>query len=316
LDALYLQIIPFEQREYSWWSRSRSRSRKRSRRSPAVHGRRSAFSPSFSPSLSSSTHSLSTQQDLAELASSRTLETSSAYASRSSAPSAAAAPPPSSAPYDPLMGLFGPLSSSTTSAAAPAAPELGAFDTTLASLIAPADSRIGMKLMRKMGWRDGQGVGPRITLRQRKKQARELGIVLPSAGEEEEGEGGEAEKHLYPPLDRPLSLVKGTSASGDRGWGLGYQPGMTLDARLRNEGGAGGGGGARQTFYEEEEEDAYGVSAGGPSRLGERERRALGAFEDDEGMDEDFDKIKRTGSGRGRGVKVRFLSLLFARVWL
>lgn len=160
--------------------------------------------------------------------------------------------------------------------------------------------------MRKMGWREGQGVGPRIALSERKKQAKELGIVLPSSEEGEEAEGGEAEKHLYPPLDRPLTLVKGTSASGDRGWGLGYQPGMTLDARLRNEGSVGGGGGARQTFYEEDEEDAYGAAAGGPGRLGERERRALGAYEDEE-MDEDFDRIKRTGSGRNAKVRLRLV---------
>ncbi|GAA5899125.1 hypothetical protein JCM6882_004623 [Rhodosporidiobolus microsporus] len=232
-------------------------------------------------------------EDLAELASSRTLETSSAYASRS-----AAAPPPKQADYDPLLGHFGSL------APTPAAAGASDFDASLASLIQPSSSRVGLKLMRKMGWRDGQGVGPRMTFAQRKKQAAEIGVSLGTEGEEEE-ESDEAKKHLYAPLDRPLTLVKGTSASADRGWGLGYRPGMTLEARLKGEG-TGAGGGMRSRFEvdedEDEDEDPYGGGAG-PRGLGERERRALGAYdamgegegEDDEGLD----RMKRSsGSDR------------------
>ncbi|GAA5858282.1 hypothetical protein JCM8547_004633 [Rhodosporidiobolus lusitaniae] len=242
------------------------------------------------------------EEDLAEFASSRTLETSSSYASRSGPPPSASKPPQGQAEYDPLLGLFGPLSSSTSSSAtaiAPAGPPTGAFDATLAGLIAPSSSRVGLKLMRKMGWRDGQGVGPRITLSQRKKQAAEMGLALPGAGDGEEEESEEASKHLYAPLDRPLTLVKGTSASVDKGWGLGYEPGMTLRERVRSEGKGGGGGGGRMTSLEE---DVYGGGAG-LGALGERERRAIRVYEEDEEEEEDLDKISRT-NGRGRGTKV------------
>uniref|UniRef100_A0A8C1A0A5 G patch domain containing 1 n=1 Tax=Cyprinus carpio carpio TaxID=630221 RepID=A0A8C1A0A5_CYPCA len=39
----------------------------------------------------------------------------------------------------------------------------------LEELIAPARSSIGVELLRKMGWKDGQGVGPRLKRRQRKQ---------------------------------------------------------------------------------------------------------------------------------------------------
>ncbi|GAA5836226.1 hypothetical protein JCM11251_007400 [Rhodosporidiobolus azoricus] len=240
------------------------------------------------------------EEDLAELASSRTLETNNAYSSssRSGPPHPQVPGGGAKADYDPLLGLFGGLSSSTPSSAS-AAPDsgAGAFDFTLASLIQPSSSRVGLKLMRKMGWRDGQGVGPRVTYAQRKKQAAEIGVSLAGEGEGEEEETDEAKKHLFAPLDRPLVLVKGTSASVERGWGLGYQPGQTLEASLRSEG-KGRTAGMRPHFDLDEEEDVHGRSAG-PSGLGERERRALGAYDE---MDEDdmegLDRIRRS-NGRG-----------------
>ncbi|GAA5971280.1 hypothetical protein JCM21900_002905 [Sporobolomyces salmonicolor] len=202
------------------------------------------------------------EEDLAELASSRTLETSSAYASQQR-PSA-----PKPAEYDPLLGDFGALGTS--------APAALAFDDPLAALIQPSSSRVGLKLMRKMGWRDGQGVGPRVTLRQRKQQASELGLRL----DEEDQEGSEAERHYYAPLDRPLTLVKGASASMDKGWGLGYQPGLTLEAQLSKEGIAGGGRGV--SSYEMDDYDVYGGAGVTVDTLGDREKRAWAAFEGEE----------------------------------
>ncbi|GJN92005.1 hypothetical protein Rhopal_005033-T1 [Rhodotorula paludigena] len=204
-------------------------------------------------------------EDLAELASSRTLETSSAYAS-----SSRGAPPPSAATYDPLLGNFGSLGSTAASATP-------TFDDTLASLIQPSSSRVGLKLMRKMGWREGQGVGPRLTFQQRKKQASELGVKLDDADDDE---GGEAAKHYYAPLDRPLTLVKGTSASTDRGWGLGYKPGMNLNERLRQEGA--GSSSARKPTYELDEDDVCGGVGMSVDALGDREKRAIGIYDADE----------------------------------
>ncbi|BGP04341.1 G patch domain-containing protein 1 [Rhodotorula toruloides] len=219
-------------------------------------------------------------EDLAELASSRTLETSSTYASSSRAP----APPPPT--YDPLLGNFAGLEGT-------AAPTPN-FDDTLASLIQPSSSRIGLKLMRKMGWRDGQGVGPRVTYQQRKRQAADIGVKL----DEEDDIGGEAEKHLYAPLDRPLTLIKGTSASMDKGWGLGYQPGMNLQQQLRSEGGYAGQASGRQTVYELDVDDVYGGVGTSMDALGDRQKRALGVYDGED--DADFGTIQPSRGARTR----------------
>lgn len=158
---------------------------------------------------------LSLFQDLSELASARKLETSSTYSNAPQKPS-----------YDPLMGIFGATADETAPAAATAA---------LASLIEPASTRVGAKLMRKMGWRDGQGVGPRVTHEQRKKQAAELGVKL--AEDLEEDVPDEVTKHYFAPLDRPLKVLDGVSISSDRGWGLGYKAGPNLKQSLGEEAG-------------------------------------------------------------------------------
>ncbi|BGP12297.1 hypothetical protein JCM10213_000007 [Rhodosporidiobolus nylandii] len=232
------------------------------------------------------------EEDLAELASSRVLETSSSYAPSSSR---AAPSKPPAAEYDPLMGLFGGAPPSSSSAAGPPAPSN--FDATLASLIAPSSSRVGLKLLRKMGWREGQGVGPRVSLAGRRKQAREIGVALPGDEEEdgdgEGGAGGEAARHLYAPLDRPLTLVK-AAAKGNEGWGLGYVPGMTLEAQLRSEGGSGLS--ARRRI--DDEEDYGGIGMAGLGALGERERRAIGVFDDEMDGGEMERMARRPAGGR------------------
>lgn len=88
---------------------------------------------------------------------------------------------------------------------------------------APKDS-VGARILRKMGWRLGQGVGPRLTYAQRRSQQ---GPVP-----KEEGEDEEAKKHLYPRRDTPVLI----SARKDNFHGLGYVPGMRLeDAVGQNE---------------------------------------------------------------------------------
>uniref|UniRef100_A0A8C2J2C0 G patch domain containing 1 n=1 Tax=Cyprinus carpio TaxID=7962 RepID=A0A8C2J2C0_CYPCA len=58
----------------------------------------------------------------------------------------------------------------------------------LEELIAPARSSIGVELLRKMGWKDGQGVGPRLKRRQRKQNTVKVHgcALLPSGSEESE----------------------------------------------------------------------------------------------------------------------------------
>ncbi|KAK4057752.1 hypothetical protein OIO90_001400 [Microbotryomycetes sp. JL221] len=157
------------------------------------------------------------EEDLAELESSRKLETAAGYSSG-----------PSKQDYDPLTGLGG--LSGATSLGESSLPGVGAF-ASLASLIEPASSRVGAKLMRKMGWRDGQGVGPRLKAEQRRRQARELGVHLPGGDDSDEAEDG-SNKHYFAPLDRPLAIVGAVSGSADKGWGLGYKPGPTMHQAL------------------------------------------------------------------------------------
>ena len=115
-----------------------------------------------------------------------------------------------------------------------------------------------------MGWRDGQGVGPRISYARRKEQAIEIGVKL---SEEDQDGGEEAEKHLYAPLDRPLHLVQGNSASTEKGWGLGYQPGLTLNAQLGGKQGMDKGASTSSGAYRVDE-DPYGEDEGGRSSEG------------------------------------------------
>ncbi|CAJ0955472.1 unnamed protein product [Ranitomeya imitator] len=61
--------------------------------------------------------------------------------------------------------------------------------TILEDLIAPAKITIGVQLLRQMGWKEGQGVGPRIKRRAQKKAAesnvKTYGCALPPTGSEE-----------------------------------------------------------------------------------------------------------------------------------
>lgn len=226
-------------------------------------------------------------QDLAELASSRTIETSSSYASFSRAQPQQE----QKQEYDPLLGLFG--------GAVPPAAEAGPqFDQALASLVQPSSSRVGLKLMRKMGWREGQGVGPRVSYEQRRRQAAEIGIRL--EGDEAEEGDDEAARHFYAPLDRPLTLVKGSSASTDKGWGLGYRPGMGLKETLRAEGGYTGGSAPRTMTYDLEDDEVYDSPAMDVGGLSARDKQGLRTVDEDE--DAGFSSMRSSRDPRTRQV--------------
>ncbi|KAJ6485636.1 hypothetical protein C8R45DRAFT_1062616 [Mycena sanguinolenta] len=96
--------------------------------------------------------------------------------------------------------------------------------TLEASMLPAAKDSAGARILKKMGWRIGQGIGPRVTLRQRKLQdlqasgrrVAEADIVIP--------EDEEATKHTYAPRDTPVLAVD----RKDNSHGLGYHPGMGL----------------------------------------------------------------------------------------
>ena len=83
-----------------------------------------------------------------------------------------------------------------------------------------------------MGWRLGNGVGPRVSLRQRRLQDIQASspygtrAVIDSIEITEEDE--EANKHTYAPRDTPILIVE----RKDNLHGIGYQPGMTLHESL------------------------------------------------------------------------------------
>ncbi|KIY42943.1 DUF1604-domain-containing protein [Fistulina hepatica ATCC 64428] len=98
-------------------------------------------------------------------------------------------------------------------------------DALEASILpAPKDSP-GALLLKKMGWKLGQGIGPRVTLRQRRIQDIQAGVAV-SLDDLPDDE--EAAKHLYPPRDIPVLRVP----RKDNCHGIGYQPGMGLSGSL------------------------------------------------------------------------------------
>ncbi|KAG7445117.1 DUF1604-domain-containing protein [Guyanagaster necrorhizus] len=101
-------------------------------------------------------------------------------------------------------------------------------------LPAPKDSA-GARILKKMGWRIGNGIGPRVSLKQRKLQDLQAftsqalsGDDIKVADDEEE-----ASKHMYAPRDTPVIRFD----RKDNFHGLGYRPGMSLNESLGVNGG-------------------------------------------------------------------------------
>ncbi|KZV64668.1 hypothetical protein PENSPDRAFT_757084 [Peniophora sp. CONT] len=98
------------------------------------------------------------------------------------------------------------------------------------ALMPPPEDSPGMILLRKMGWRPGQGVGPRITWRQRKIQdilasGRSLNDVDIDALAAEEGE--EVTKHMFAPRDTVAPILPRKKDAH----GLGFVAGDGLGGR-------------------------------------------------------------------------------------
>ncbi|XP_069031164.1 G patch domain-containing protein 1 isoform X2 [Embiotoca jacksoni] len=109
-------------------------------------------------------------------------------------------------------------------------------DTLLEELIAPARSSIGVELLRRMGWREGQGVGPRVKRRARRQQidgVRGYGCVPPPAGSEESEDDDDEfapENVTFAPKD--VTPVDFSPKPGVQGLGYrGLDPGLALVGR-------------------------------------------------------------------------------------
>ncbi|OAV99954.1 hypothetical protein PTTG_01435 [Puccinia triticina 1-1 BBBD Race 1] len=148
------------------------------------------------------------EEDLAELAQSKELQTNSNFGSSST--NSLRLPRKI---YDPLSGTVEEDSVSDLLGGQPTRPS--GIDLALSDLVQPSNARAGQKIMRKMGWRDGQGIGPRITHERRLLLASKLGVDLNSQLDLEDDP--ERKKHLYAPIDRPLTPMlpwPGTSGLG------------------------------------------------------------------------------------------------------
>ncbi|XP_031136140.2 G patch domain-containing protein 1-like [Sander lucioperca] len=113
-------------------------------------------------------------------------------------------------------------------------------DTLLEELITPTRSSVGVELLKRMGWREGQGVGPRTKRKARRQQTDGAGgvygAVLPPAGSEESEDEEEfaPENVTFAPKD--VTPVDFNPRLGVQGLGYrGLDPGRALLGRAAPE---------------------------------------------------------------------------------
>lgn len=167
-----------------------------------------------------------------------------------------------------------------------------------ASLLPTPKDSVGARILKKMGWRLGQGIGPRISLKQRK--AEDTLAYQPTTGTRHTGhtlelpdDDEEASKHTYAPRDTPVLHVN----RKDNSHGLGYVPGLSLNERLGGKSGgsqnprlAGGFGLGALNDAEDDDLDVYDHSH-------QQSRRRL-AYDHHDGDDDDTVVIGGKGDKR------------------
>ncbi|WVQ79390.1 hypothetical protein IAT38_001487 [Cryptococcus sp. DSM 104549] len=154
--------------------------------------------------------------------------------------------------------------------------------SSLESLIAPTQSSIGQKLLQKLGWRPGQGIGPRVTLRKLRLQESKLGRTRLADGGDEDMDDAEAGKHTFAPRDTKLLVYE---AKDDKE-GLGYEKGKGM-GRLQGMRGPAAG-----PSRLDDDDDPYGA---GPST-------SSLAFAFDHGDEADDDVIVMGGASQRPGL--------------
>ncbi|TFK21789.1 DUF1604-domain-containing protein [Coprinopsis marcescibilis] len=119
-----------------------------------------------------------------------------------------------------------------------AVPDNDPIAATLKSAFQPlSNDSAGARILKKMGWRSGQGIGPRVSLKERKRQDDEAfdpytGFKYAGQALSVDEDDEEASKHTYPRRDIPVLHV----ARKDNRHGLGYTTGMKLNDSLGRTG--------------------------------------------------------------------------------
>ncbi|KAN0061433.1 hypothetical protein ACQY0O_006280 [Thecaphora frezii] len=155
------------------------------------------------PAIKSRPEDFMDEEDLADARETRQIQASRAYADSSAGPSGS----------DPLLGLFGNNGEDAERTLATAA---------LEELIRPASTSIGVQLLKRMGWKEGHGLGPRVTYSKRKRllQLQNIGTAaaLDSAAANEDENDDEKDRHLFPPPNTKLMHLENKSDSKGLGW--------------------------------------------------------------------------------------------------
>ncbi|KZV96446.1 DUF1604-domain-containing protein [Exidia glandulosa HHB12029] len=135
------------------------------------------------------------------------------------------------------------------------------------ALLPTARDSVGARILKKMGWRPGQGVGPRVTWAQLKAQdAQSSSLSSADASKAVAPEHEEATKHTYAPRDTKLPVF--TRKTNNQG--IGYTPGATLHESTQGTAKTGpsisaGFGLGALNEADDDDIDIY-DSTGGPSR--------------------------------------------------
>ncbi|KAL0580862.1 hypothetical protein V5O48_001154 [Marasmius crinis-equi] len=161
--------------------------------------------------------------------------------------------------------------------------EQDAISSALQAAILPATKdSAGARILKKMGWKVGQGIGPRVTLRQRRLQDLQASTGRIVTGDDLgiPADDEEANKHTYAPRDTPVLVV----GRKDNFHGIGYKPGMSLNETLGQKASGSGISGPNISAgfglgaLNDADEDDLDVYDAGPSR---RNRTAYDIADED-----------------------------------
>ncbi|KAF9405494.1 hypothetical protein BGZ94_003510 [Podila epigama] len=101
-------------------------------------------------------------------------------------------------------------------------------DNIIDDLVVPSSEPVGIKLLKRMGWKPGQGIGPRVTKKQRKVQ----GSTFSDEGEDDTPTGV-----TFAPIDSAIIVFTNKTNSH----GLGFDPyknAPEFDTRLQSQAGS------------------------------------------------------------------------------